>query len=523
MATAKQAVNNEFDIMFNEENSNKETTKTSEQETWKIIIVDDEEDVHLVTKMVLADFEFEGRKLEFISAYSGREARKVLSNNPDAAILLLDVVMEHDHAGLEVVKFVRNVLKNHNTRIVLRTGQPGQAPERDVITNYDINDYKEKTELTKHKLFTLTYSLLRSFRDIIAIERNKHGLEQVISASADIFKLKSLERFAAGVLEQMAALLMAEDGALIRCNGLAAKCDNGNMSVLTGIGEFSIEKLDELYLDNNNRLINTMKQVIKSKENLYVNDEVFCYFKTSHSHEHVFYLKGLRHLSDIDESLLKVFTRNVSIAFENVELHEEIEETQREIVYMLGEAVETRSKETGNHVKRVAEISRLLATEIGIEETEAEIIRLASPLHDLGKIGIPDAILNKPGRLDEAEMDIMKTHARLGHQMLSNSQRRILQAAAIIADQHHERWDGAGYPAGKNKNNIHIYGRITAIADVFDALGSERCYKKAWPIEKVLDYIKGERGKQFDPELVDALIDNIDTIKDIQKRFSDVA
>ncbi len=150
---------------------------------WKVMIVDDEPEVHRITKITLNKFEFDGKPIDFLHAYSATEAKALLATTPDVALLLLDVVMEADHAGLEVVKFVRDELQNKMVRIVLRTGQPGQAPEDDVVTNYDINDYKDKTELTSQKLRTLLRASLRSYRDIRTLESNRQGLEKVIEAS----------------------------------------------------------------------------------------------------------------------------------------------------------------------------------------------------------------------------------------------------------------------------------------------------------------------------------------------------
>lgn len=142
-------------------------------------------------------------------------------------------------------------------------------------------------------------------------------------------------------------------------------------------------------------------------------------------------------------------------------------------------------------------------------------------MHDLGKIGVPDAILNKPGKHTPDEWEIMKSHALLGYEMLNKSERRILQAGALLARDHHERWEGGGYPYNKSGDDIHIYGRITAVADVFDALGSDRCYKKAWPIEKILDLMRAERGKQFEPVLIDSLLNNIDKVIAIRDAYAD--
>ncbi len=199
----------------------------------------------------------------------------------------------------------------------------------------------------------------------------------------------------------------------------------------------------------------------------------------------------------------------------------EIEATQKEIIFTMGAIGETRSKETGNHVKRVAEYSKLLATLYGMNEDEVELLKMASPMHDIGKVGIPDNILNKPAKFDKEEWEIMKTHSALGYEMLKHSKRPILKAAAIVANEHHEKYDGSGYPNGTSGEDIHIYGRITAIADVFDALGSNRCYKKAWELERILELFKEQRAKHFDPKLVDLFLDNLDKFLEIRDNYVD--
>ena len=202
-------------------------------------------------------------------------------------------------------------------------------------------------------------------------------------------------------------------------------------------------------------------------------------------------------------------------------LNHEIENTQKEVVFTMGSIGESRSKETGNHVKRVAEYSQLLATYYGLDEKEAEMLKQASPMHDIGKVAIPDAVLNKPGRFDEAERKIMDTHAALGYEMLKHSNRPLLKTAAIVAYEHHEKWDGTGYPRGLKGEDIHIYGRITALADVFDALGSDRCYKKAWDDEKIFNLFKEERAKHFDPRLIDIFFDHLDEFLKIRDSLKD--
>ena len=204
------------------------------------------------------------------------------------------------------------------------------------------------------------------------------------------------------------------------------------------------------------------------------------------------------------------------------ELNKEIEDTQKEIIFTMGAIGESRSKETGNHVKRVAKYSKILALGYGLSEDEANMLKQASPMHDIGKVAIPDAILNKPARFTPEEFEQMKKHAQLGYDMLKHSQRPLLKMAAIVAHEHHEKWDGTGYPQGLKGEDINIYGRITAIADVFDALGSARVYKPAWKDEKIFDLFKEEKGKHFDPKLVDIFFENLDEILEVRDSLQDI-
>jgi len=206
---------------------------------------------------------------------------------------------------------------------------------------------------------------------------------------------------------------------------------------------------------------------------------------------------------------------------EAIHLHEELERTQEDMIVRIGEIGETRSLETGYHVRRVAEYSRILAVAYGLSPEEIRYLSSASPMHDIGKIGIPDNILNKPGSLNEDEWAIMSTHSEIGYHFFESSESPILKAAAIIAYEHHEKWDGSGYPRRLKGEEIHIYGRITALADVFDALGSDRCYKKAWSNEKIFDLFHQERGKHFDPTLIDLFFEHIDEFTAVQSHYSE--
>ncbi|CAM4523994.1 HD-GYP domain-containing protein (c-di-GMP phosphodiesterase class II) [Paenibacillus endophyticus] len=226
--------------------------------------------------------------------------------------------------------------------------------------------------------------------------------------------------------------------------------------------------------------------------------------------------------SAMDMEYLSLAAAYSGKSLESTMLHAEIIETQKEIILAMGHIGEGRSKETGNHVKRVAQYSYILAIGLGMSESEADMLRSASPMHDIGKVAIPDAILQKPGKLTAEEYEQMKEHATIGYRLLRKSKRQLLQAAAIVAWQHHEKWDGTGYPQGLAGESIHIYGRITALADVFDALGSSRVYKEAWSMERILALVKEERGRHFDPRVVDVFLEQLPSILDVKVLYKDL-
>lgn len=504
------------DFLFKDDAVESESSAPQTQALpWQVLVVDDDESIHQITSLVLKNFEFEQRPLQLLHAKSAREALQLIEQNPDIALAIVDVVMETHHAGLELVKTIRQQLKNQRMRLILRTGQPGEAPEEHVIRDYDINDYKNKTEVTAIKLKTMLYAGLRSYRDICFIERHRVGLEKIIGCTNSFMRCGSLREFASLILGQVAFLLGLEREQIYCCAAINNTADN--QLVLDIIASTAPDTDEELPED----IVAKMQQVQRDKQSYYADDCFIGYFSTQNGSENFLYVSKGDKLEQTDHQLLSYFSHNIAIAYENIRLRELMRESQRELSYILGEAVEKRSKETGSHVKRVANYSYLLAKHYGLTEYEAEKIKLASPLHDLGKIAIPDHILNKPGKHDAEEWAIMQQHAELGYQILQHSTNEILQMGAIIAHQHHEKWNGNGYPQGLAEEKIHIAGRITALADVFDALGSDRCYKKAWPLPQIIELIRQERGQQFDPALVDILLNNLDAFLAIRDAYPD--
>lgn len=493
-------------------------TSASQAPAWKLLLVDDDPEVHAVTRLVLRNFRFEDRPLDILSATSEAEARQLLATQADIAVVFLDVVMENDRSGLLLVEHIRHQLDNHDIRIVLRTGQPGQAPEHDVIAHYDINDYREKTELTAQKLYTTLFAALRAWRDIQTIRAGKRGLERVITASAQAFSNEHRDGFRSTVLAQLDRLV---EGGGALCVVVDNRAPGAPMVATAATGRLRECRGRPLREVLPRHQVEALKGALRDRAHHFDSDHYVLCFQDSASDGDLLFLGQVDHLSELDHKLLQLFASNVSIALRNLDLTQDLTDAQMEMIFLLAGAAESRSHETAAHVSRVGLIAELLAREYGLDDATCERIRHAAPLHDIGKIGTPDAILNKPGGHTPDEAEVMRQHAEIGHRMLASSKRAVLQLAAEIALTHHERWDGGGYPKGLAGEAIPISGRITMLADVFDALGSKRCYKDAWPAERIRGYVVEHSGAMFDPKLARILLQQWKQAEDIRARLPD--
>ena len=386
-----------------------------------------------------------------------------------------------------------------------------------MIRDYDINDYKNKTELTDIKLKTLLYATIRSYRDIQVIQFQKKGLESIIDAMMHFINCDSIAHFASSLLKHVANILKITEHQIVCCVAFNEAEEDVQFNLLAST---STENANSEYVVPES-LKPLLMEAHQKKKSIHGPEHFVGYLKTQSGRENYIYVSRGCELSETEHDLLEFFSHSLAVSYDNIYMREMVKQSQKDISYIIGEAVEQRSKETGNHVKRVAHYSYMLAILAKLNEFEANIIRLASPLHDVGKIAIPDAILNKPGRLSPEEWEVMKTHAQIGHDILAQSSNEILQMGAIISGQHHEKWNGSGYPRGLANEEIHIAGRITALADVFDALASARCYKPAWPLEKILNLLIAEKGKHFEPKLVDLLLDNLEDFLTIRDLYPD--
>ncbi|WP_108652761.1 DUF3369 domain-containing protein [Dongshaea marina] len=285
---------------------------------WKIAVVDDEEDIHSLTSMVVKGLTFFGRGVQLVNAFSGKEARELIRDNPDIALILLDVVMETDHEGLDVAEFVREDLKNRTVRIMLRTGQPGQAPELETVINYDINDYKEKTELTTKKLRVAIHTALRSYRDILAIEYTKKNLEKILRSTHELYHNQAIREFATHVLEQLTALLhLGNDALYYKIENDKLDDEYLSKEVLVGIGEFS-QYTNHTHTELPDEFNRELEEVREKKKLMFRGDHYLAYFQSPKGSEHILYVKGIANmeLTDSDRELIDVFCHHVGKAFD---------------------------------------------------------------------------------------------------------------------------------------------------------------------------------------------------------------
>lgn len=295
-----------------------EAQPTTTAVPWKIMVIDDDDGVHSSTRFALERVQVDGRPLEIIDVYSADEARDYLLRHRDVALALVDVVMESDHAGLDFVQWVREDQKNQAIRLVLRTGQPGQAPERHVVVNYDIDDYKTKSELTAQKLFTLLHASLRSYRHIRALERNLRGLEMIINSAAALCRSDSVGEFASGVLEQVSALLNLDNEAVLcQTEGLAACASSSALSIIAATGEYCSLQGADPYAVLPTEIQALLAEALAARTTLFRDKHCVAYSEGKDGTVALIYFRATRDISSDEQPLIELFSRNIGAAFCN--------------------------------------------------------------------------------------------------------------------------------------------------------------------------------------------------------------
>jgi len=496
-----------------------ETKENNHQRVWNVLVVDDEPDIVNVTRLTLNSFTYKNKTLNVQHAYSASEAIEIISHSTDLALILLDVVMETDDAGLKLVKWIRNELGNHMVRIVLRTGQPGYAPEKSVIVDYDINDYKLKTELTAEKLFTVVIASLRAYDSLWSLEENRIGLMKILEGTSSLYRISSLKQFASGILDQISLLLkFPPEGILVMAKGMQPDTPE-RLTIIATTGLYETLEADEQGLINQPELTHNIALAHQNQKSVFLHPHDVLCIPAHNGHIFFIYFSPIYEIDAAEQALLEIFCERMSAAYDNYHLFGQLKKSQEASVVAMASLAEHKDEDTGLHVLRVRDLTEAIANELlqnghfTDELTQGFLSKVgwASILHDIGKIGIPDCILQKKGKLDSDERTIMETHARMGEDILFKASeliqgRNYFSIAADIAGGHHEYFDGNGYPRGLSGEQIPLSARIVAVVDVFDALMSERPYKTAWPLNQAIDYILGRSSSQFDPLVVQAIL-----------------
>lgn len=483
--------------MFADEPSKE--SKQLPQDFWKVLIVDDEPEVHAVTKLALSEFSFLGRGLKFFSAYSGAEAKDLIDQHPDAAIVLLDVVMETDDAGLKVAQYIREEANNRFPRIILRTGQPGQAPERTVIINYDINDYKSKTELTAQKLFTAVMSSLRSYRDIMSIDQSRQGLEKVITAATNLYALQSMESFVDGLVQQLSWVLGGARETLYAVADASGKGDRYLVKAAYG-NDAEASRGQALRSVLPRDALAEVDHVARTGGVHYGDDFALAYCRSNCQPQGaLLFLRGFsRALTDDDKHLLELFAENVQVAHDNVICWQDGDKFLAQLADKWLQQLRDNNTEPS--------IIAGLATEIaaGMKLEEAADIAAAARLY---------AVAEGMFRLVEtgqtaATIAICQQRINRSLRALSQSSFGPTQLAHRALYERSERWDGLGLPNGK-------YGeQIASSSQVIQLSGLLRdWFEQALDDTAISARLAAESGRYFAPDLLAYVNDTLPTLR----------
>jgi len=495
------------------------TPKGRKGRPWKVIIADDDHDVHLTTKLVLKDFEFRGRGLEFLDAHDGNATCDLIKANPDTAVLLLDVVMESTDAGLNAVRRIRDEIGNRMVRIILRTGQPGYAPEREVVLKYHINDYKAKSELTADKLFTSLVSALRSFEDLQAIDSHRAGLVKVLDAASSM-DFRSQNLFACGLLTQLGTLLGLgrEDLVLL----IRRRHEAGRDMVMAALGGrepvIGAKLEDVLDAEGAHYLAKVLSSGIShagEKQSIFL-------VPLPDLADVAVYIGGARQIDESERALIELFCMKIVLAYQNFELVEYSRLDQFAEIALLAKVSGRAPFLTIPYIASYGRLSREIAQHMSEKDSLRtpysrfpELIERAAMFADIGNDTLPSSILEKPSALSPAERAMLQTHPERGHRLLQELHSavpvgRVIGLAREVVLTHHERFNGTGYPSGLKGRNIPLAGRIVAVANSYTAMTSNRPWRVAFTHDQALETLRAESGAAFDPEIIDALVAVVD-------------
>ena len=459
---------------------------------WKILIVDDEPDVHASTRIALKGTEFRGRDVEFISAYSGEEALDVLRKTEDIAAIFLDVVMETDDAGLRAAKKLREEGFTL-PRIILRTGHPGYAPENSVIIDYDIHDYKLKSTLNRSRLFTCLISALRAYADLLSIEQHRRGLLSVLDA-VSWFDFRSLQRYLGRMLAELPALANAELDSLLLAHN---QDENEFKTLVDGLGPIPLNAEEAALIHSTFASKQSQTSAIGST-----------FFSSTFGVNLLIFSRDPNVFQHVDFVLLDIFLTKLAQALSNHQTFAEILSERDSLVLSLADQNECWGGHTHSELNQMQKLAQAIAARLQarldfpdeIDDWFVFSIATACCFHDLG--------IEKPtNELALITQNIQHGLTLLKQRLNNLNSNRLYNMAADVITQHHERYDGSGYPCALSGNNISVAARIVAVVDTFVTLTSSRPQRVADSKEIASTYIRLSSGTLFDPRVVVAFLE----------------
>lgn len=496
---------------------------------WSVLVVDDEQDMHTQTKLAVSGASAFERPIRLQHAHDPVRAKELLSQTRFAVVV---INIGADGQGMELAWWLRRQKSNHTSRIILRLAQAGMMPELNTLTEADIDDGKAMMELNPRCLLALLVKAIRHYRHIVAADEAQqqsqslqNGMRNVLSASARLFELSHFSQLLPEIHKEISAIAdVGQDALLLRqCHDAHADAKSGSntpqgnprFEAIMGLGTLQQKLAEPLGPE----LLDLLQRSQHSHDIRYRHGALLCPLPVPHGDSHYLYLPRAEAISDVQQQLIAVFTINAGMALAHFAQEQHVNETQAELLLRLGHVAANQAHHSINHIKRMADYCYELGLLAGMAEPQADILSRAAPMHDIGNIGISDAILQQPDSLSPEARAIMARHTEIGWQLLSGSEQPVLQCAAKICLQHHEKYDGSGYPNGLKGDAICLPARIVAIADAFDALCHKRSYKDAWALEDVQAEMQSCAGSYFDPELMALFIEHIDQFIAIKQRW----
>jgi hypothetical protein len=481
--------------------------------SWQVLVFDPEGALHGAVVQAVQGETFFGQPVEVLHARDQDACFDHFKKSEDIAVAFFPMAPESSHAGFDVVQYVRRVLRKHTARLVVSVVDAACAPDVESLSEYDIDDCLDSSRMSAAHIRAVIQGRLRAYRGLLSFDSHRSSLERVLESIASNQKSSSVDELSERALFQLQRLFGVESPQLFLVSKPLIFDDDGIPKRWLRSNDLRPSVVySSLGTDT------PVADLVLDQVGLAFEAELSMDFQVGYAAYNglaggigasMLYVQHGGKLNDWMRSLLEVFAQSLAVTFEKVISQDSLRNHQKELVYLLRRAVEQRSRETGAHVQRVSQCSAHLAKLAGLPEEIVTLIGLSSPLHDVGKLAIPDNILNKPEALTAEEWVVMRTHATHGRDILMESRNPVMQMAARIAYSHHEKWNGSGYPLGLRGKHIPIEGRITALVDVFDALGSRRIYKAAWSREAVESELLKGKGEHFDPALVDLFLANL--------------